>query len=61
MEFLQPATLPPIATYRVLNSDGELVNSDREPPAVQDKQVLLWYRNMLTGMYHISICNGTGL
>ena len=48
MDFLQPATLPLIATYRVLNSEGTLVNSDRESPAVDDVQVLQWYRNMLT-------------
>lgn len=53
MDFLQPSTLPPIATYRVLNSDGDLVDDNRNPPAVLDEQVLLWYRNMVMGTYSI--------
>ena len=49
MDFLKPATLPPIATYRVLNSMGVMQDPTREPPDVTDEQVLEWYHNMLTG------------
>lgn len=31
-----------------------MVDNDREPPAVENEQVLQWYRNMLTGMYDLS-------
>ena len=33
-----------------MDSDGVIVDKDREPPDVTDEEVLTWYRNMLTGM-----------
>ncbi|KAJ5094743.1 hypothetical protein N7456_010604 [Penicillium angulare] len=48
MSFIKPSDLPAIPTYRVLDSDGELVDKTRGPPNVSDKEVLTWYKNMLT-------------
>lgn len=50
MDFLAPSTLPRIPTYRVMSDDGALEDQSRNEPDVTDKQVLTWYRNMLTGM-----------
>ena len=49
MSFEQPSTRPAIPTYRVMDSDGVIVDKDRNPPDVSDEEVLAWYRNMLTG------------
>lgn len=32
-----------------MDSDGVIVDKDRNPPDVSDEEVLAWYRNMLTG------------
>jgi len=49
MAFLKASDLPAIPTYRVMDSDGELVDKSRGEPNVSDEQVLTWYKNMLTG------------
>jgi hypothetical protein len=49
MDFLAPATLPRIPTYRVMSDDGALEDQNRDEPDVTDEQVLTWYKNMLTG------------
>ncbi|GLI76402.1 hypothetical protein PoHVEF18_004675 [Penicillium ochrochloron] len=48
MSFLKASDLPAIPTYRVIDSDGELVDKSRGPPDVSDEEVLTWYKNMLT-------------
>ncbi|OAL39980.1 hypothetical protein AYO20_00893 [Fonsecaea nubica] len=48
MDFLVPQSLPPIATYRVMNAEGKVQDENRAPPDVADEQVLEWYKNMLT-------------
>ncbi|KAJ6151455.1 hypothetical protein N7470_007052 [Penicillium chermesinum] len=48
MKFLKASDLPAIPTYRVLDSDGEIVDKTRGPPDVPDEEVLTWYKNMLT-------------
>ncbi|KAJ5179420.1 hypothetical protein N7492_002630 [Penicillium capsulatum] len=48
MSFLKASDLPAIPTYRVIDSDGELVDKTRDPPSVSDEEVLKWYMNMLT-------------
>ncbi|KIW34654.1 uncharacterized protein PV07_01421 [Cladophialophora immunda] len=48
MDFLVPKSLPPIATYRVMNAEGRVQDDARAPPDVTDEQVLEWYKNMLT-------------
>lgn len=50
MSFLKSSDLPAIPTYRVIDSDGELVDKTRGPPDVSDEEVLTWYKNMTTGM-----------
>ena len=49
MSFIKPSDLPAIPTYRVIDSDGELVDKTRGAPDVADEEVLMWYKNMLTG------------
>jgi 2-oxoisovalerate dehydrogenase E1 component alpha subunit len=38
-----------MATYRVMDSDGVIVDKAHEPSDVPDEEVLTWYKNMLTG------------
>lgn len=49
MSFLKASDLPAIPTYRVMDSDGALVDSSRKEPNVTDEQALEWYKNMLSG------------
>ena len=51
MSFEQPSTRPAIPTYRVMDSDGAIVDKDRGPPDVGDEEILTWYKNMLTGAF----------
>lgn len=51
MSFLKASDLPAIPTYRVINSDGELVDKTRPAPDVTDEEVLTWYKNMLSGQF----------
>ncbi|KAJ5983856.1 hypothetical protein N7481_005955 [Penicillium waksmanii] len=48
MSFLKASDLPAIPTYRVMDSNGELVDSSRKQPNVSNEQVLEWYKNMLS-------------
>ena len=54
MSFQQPSTHPAIPTYRVMDSDGVIVDKERETPDVPDEEILTWYKNMLTGKQHPS-------
>ena len=57
LSFEQPSTHPAISTYRVMDSDGVIVDKARALPDVSDEEVLLWYKNMLTGGIFLSnIC-----
>ncbi|KAJ5125709.1 hypothetical protein N7448_005027 [Penicillium atrosanguineum] len=47
MSFVTAKDLPAIPTYRVMNSDGEMVDKTRGHPNVSDEEVLTWYKNML--------------
>lgn len=52
MTFINAKDMPHIPTYRVMDSDGELVDKSRERPVdVSDEDVLTWYKNMLSGGY----------
>lgn len=51
MSFLKASDLPAIPTYRVIDSDGELVDKTRPAPDVTDEEVLTWYKNMLSGQF----------
>lgn len=49
MRFVQPSTMDPIPTFRVMNSDGEIIDKTRAAPDATDEEILKWYTNMLTG------------
>lgn len=50
MAFSRPSTTPTMPTYRVMDSDGVIVDKKHEPTDVSDEEALTWYKNMLTGM-----------
>lgn len=49
MDFVKPTSIPPIPTYRVMNSDGSIDDPDKELLDISEEQILTWYKNMLTG------------
>lgn len=51
MSFLKASDLPAIPTYRVIDSDGELVDKTRAAPLVTNEEALTWYKNMLSGEF----------
>jgi 2-oxoisovalerate dehydrogenase E1 component alpha subunit len=48
MNFQRPSTQAAIPTYRVMDSDGNVVDNTRDPQSAPDSDILTWYRNMLT-------------
>ena len=56
MDFQRPSTHPTIPTYRVMDSDGVIVDKDRQPIDVSHEEVLKWYKDMVTGTPTIRIC-----
>lgn len=38
-----------MSTYRVMDSDGVIVDKSREPSDIPTEEILTWYKNMLTG------------
>lgn len=43
-----------MSTYRIMDSDGTVIDDDQKPLDVSDEEVLKWYTDMLTGtQYHI--------
>ncbi|KAI9775255.1 MAG: hypothetical protein M1835_005880 [Candelina submexicana] len=48
LSFERPSTHAAIPTYRVMDSDGVIVDKTRAPEDVSDQEVLGWYKNMLT-------------
>ena len=51
LSFERPSTHSAIPTYRVMDSDGVIVDKARTPADNTEDEVLMWYRNMLTGPY----------
>ncbi|KAK5707370.1 hypothetical protein LTR17_020766 [Elasticomyces elasticus] len=47
MDFVVPHHIPPIATYRVMNSQGLIEDESHAPKEVMHEQILEWYKNML--------------
>ena len=47
--FEQPSTHTAMPTYRVMDSDGTIVDESRKPSDISNEEVLTWYKNMLTG------------
>lgn len=48
MKFRNPAQDNAMPTYRYMDADGKVVDSERDMTPVSDEEVLTWYRNMLT-------------
>ncbi|KAL9101479.1 MAG: hypothetical protein Q9187_009244, partial [Circinaria calcarea] len=48
LSFERPSTHPAIPTYRVMDSDGIIVNEGKKPLNIDNEEVLQWYKNMLT-------------
>ncbi|KAL1875632.1 hypothetical protein Plec18167_005568 [Paecilomyces lecythidis] len=48
MSFSRPSNTPAMPTYRVMDSDGTIVDEKHAPTDVSDEEVLSWYKNMLT-------------
>ncbi|KAH3375900.1 hypothetical protein KXV52_007865, partial [Aspergillus fumigatus] len=48
MSFINPAETSSIPTYRVMNSDGVMLEKDRKSLDVSNEEILTWYKNMLT-------------
>ena len=49
LAFEHPSTHSAIPTYRVMDSDGVIVDKAREPADSSDEEVLTWYKDMVTG------------
>lgn len=49
LSFEHPSTHPAMPTYRVMDSDGVIVDESRKPSAISNEEIVKWYRNMLTG------------
>ncbi|MCJ1263491.1 hypothetical protein MMC22_003361 [Lobaria immixta] len=48
LAFERPSTHPAIPTFRVMDSDGVVVDEERTQSGVSDDEILKWYKNMLT-------------
>ena len=43
-------------TYRIMDSDGTVIDKDQKPLDLGHEEVLKWYKDMLTGAdYHVHI------
>lgn len=51
LSFERPSTHPAMPTYRVMDSDGVIVDESRKPLDVSNEEVLEWYKNLLTGTH----------
>ena len=49
LAFERPSTRTAIPTYRVMDSDGIVVDEGRKPSDVDPEEIITWYKNMLTG------------
>lgn len=58
LAFEHPSTHPAMPTYRVMDSDGIIVDESRRPSDVSNEEILTWYKNMLTGTRPSSRDNG---
>ena len=49
LSFQHPSMHPTIPTYRIMDSDGIIVDEERAPKDVDRKQAVKLYTDMLTG------------
>lgn len=50
LDFVRPDTHASIPTYRVMDSDGVIVDKERTPEDISAEEITSWYTNMLSGM-----------
>ena len=55
MAFLNPSESSHIPTYRVMDSDGVLVDKDRKLLNASNEEILTWYKNMLSGWWFFGL------
>ncbi|KAL2044740.1 hypothetical protein N7G274_002515 [Stereocaulon virgatum] len=48
LAFEHPSTHPAMPTYRVMSSDGIIVDESRKPSDISNEEIVTWYKNMLT-------------
>jgi hypothetical protein len=60
MTFINPTEMSNIPTYRVMDSDGVLVDKSRKSIDVPKEEILAWYKNMLTGWVTYISCYRSG-
>ena len=48
LRFVRPSEHDAIPTYRVMDSDGIVVDRSRVPTDISTKEITTWYRNMLS-------------
>ena len=49
MDFVRPSTHTAIPTYRIMDSNGVIVDPERAPTDVNPEEVVQWYKNMVSG------------
>lgn len=50
MDFVVPQNIPPIATYRIMDSEGDIEDENDLFSVVTHEEVCEWYKNMIFGM-----------
>ena len=58
LSFAQPSAHPAMPTYRVMDSDGNVVDPDWQADQNDVAEVVSWYKNMLTGDYLLAEHDG---
>ena len=53
MSFIKPSDTPAIPTYRIMDSDGIVVDKNRVPLEITEQEVVTWYKNMMIGVFCI--------
>jgi 2-oxoisovalerate dehydrogenase E1 component alpha subunit len=48
MQFQNPTETDAMPTYRIMDSDGNIIDNTRDPQSATDEEVVRWYKNMLT-------------
>lgn len=48
LDFTRPANLPAMPTYRVMDSDGTIVDASWSASDLAPEEIISWYKNMLT-------------
>ena len=49
MDFIHPAENTAIPTYRVMDSDGVILDPSHESQDLKPEDILTWYKNMVSG------------